>query len=129
MALPGLAAATPAPASGVQRLRVCSAALTGFEVADLPEDFAAALWAAFADSDRLAELRAWLAEAEPDGSDAPSPLAVEIATAWYSGVLPASEGARVGTFYGALAWQTATFANPPGRCAIAGSWAAPPEPA
>ena len=129
MALPGLAAATPAPAGDLQRLRARSAALTGFEVADLAEDFAAALWAAFADSDRLAELRPWLAEVEPDGREAPSPLAVEIATAWYSGVLPASDGARIGTFYGALAWQAATFANPPGRCAIAGSWASPPEPA
>lgn len=129
MALPGLAAATPAPTSDLQRLRVRSAALTGFEVSELPEDFAAALWAAFADSDRLTELRAWLAEAESDGSEAPGPLAVEIATAWYAGMLPGSEGARVGTFYGALAWQAATFANPPGRCAVAGSWASPPQPA
>ena len=129
MALPGLAAATPVPTSDLQRLRAHSAALTGFEVSELPEDFAAALWAAFAETGRLAELRAWLAEAEPDRSEAPSPLAVEIATAWYAGVLPASDGARVGTFYGALAWQAASFANPPGRCAIAGSWASPPQPA
>ena len=129
MALPGLAAATPARAGDLQRLRARSAALTGFEVSELPEDFAAALWAAFAEAGRLAELRAWLAEAESDGSDAPSPLAVEIATAWYAGVLPGSDGARVGTFYGALAWPAAAFANPPGRCAAAGRWAAPPQPA
>ena len=129
MALPGLAAATPVPASDLQRLRVRSAALTGFEVSELPEDFAAAPWAAFADSGRLAELRAWLTEAELDAGEAPSPLAVEIATAWYSGVLPGSDGARVGTFYGALAWQAASFANPPSRCAVAGSWASPPQPA
>lgn len=129
MALPGLAAATPAPAGNLERLRLRSAALTGFEAFELPEDFAAALWAAFAETGRLTELRAWLAEAESDGSQATSPLAVEIATAWYAGVLPASDGARVGTFYGALAWQAATFANPPGRCAVAGSWALPLQPA
>ena len=128
--LPGAAAvaATPGDAD-VQRLRERAAALTGFDAAALDAGFAAALWMAFASRGRLAELRAWLGNgaAPPDAPD-PSPLAVEVAAAWYGGMIPEAHGDRVGDFHGALAWQAADFAQPRGRCGVPGHWALPPAP-
>lgn len=121
-------AATPSDAD-VQRLRERAATLTGFDPAALDAGFAAALWAAFASRGRLAELRAWLGNgaAPVDARDA-SPLAVEVAAAWYGGMIPAEHGDRVGDFHGALAWQAADFAQPRGRCGVPGRWALPPAP-
>lgn len=128
--LPGLAAAADrGMAEGAQALRQRSARLVGFPAAALDEDFAVALWAAFAAGGRLADVRAWLAGSEPapGAGEPPSALEGEIAAAWYGGLLPGPEDASVGAYYGALAWQAAAFATPPGRCAAPGHWAKPPR--
>ena len=126
--LPGAAAVAASPSDAeVQKLRERAATLTGFDAAALDAGFAAALWAAFASRGRLAELRAWLGSNVPRaGAPDSSPVAVEVAAAWYGGMIPAAQGDRVGDFYGALAWQAADFAQPRGRCGVPGRWAQPP---
>lgn len=113
----------------VQLLRQRSASLTGFPVSALDEDFATALWSAVSASGRLAAARAWLAGREPATAAAEplSALELEIAAAWYGGKVPGDVAARVGAYYGALAWQAAPFATPAGRCAAPGHWAKPPR--
>lgn len=129
--LPGV----PALAKGsdaddeVQLLRQRSASLTGFPASALDEDFATALWRALSASGRLAAARAWLAGREPAtaATEPPSALELEIAAAWYGGLVPGAV-ASVGAYYGALAWRAAPFATPAGRCAAPGHWAKPPRP-
>ena len=124
--LPGIGGMAASSDAEVQLLRQRAARLTGFPESTLDEGFAAALWAAFSASGRLAEVRAWLAGREPAGESRPA-VEREIAGAWYGGLLPGEAAASVGAYYGALAWRAAPFANPAGRCATPGHWAKPPQ--
>ena len=122
-AAPAIAvAANATQAAPVQAFRALSARLTGFPASALERGFADALWQALADAGHAPALAALLrGEGGPDSAA----LEVEIAAAWYSGVLPAPAGAIVATLHDALIWQTLTFASPPSTCRA--GWEEPPN--
>lgn len=131
-ALAPLAAADVFDGPTVEQFASLSAKLTGFPEHSLDRPFAHALLQALiaqgVDAEDLASLRK--AEHGGDAGERSGPaadLAVEIVSAWYTGVLPTKPQPTVAKFYDALVWQTLDFAAAPTVCARPGAWAEAPE--
>ena len=118
--LPGFAVAANVVSSHALKAFVSlSAELTGYPPESLDRRFASAL---------LQALIGQGAEIETlrDGSDVAEKLAVQIVSAWYSGVLPTTPTPTVAKFHDSLAWRTVDFATPPSVCGLPGAWAEAP---
>ncbi|MFA7438451.1 sugar dehydrogenase complex small subunit [Castellaniella sp.] len=60
--------------------------------------------------------------------DTPSPLASELRSAWYSGLMPGASGLQVVGFQHALAWNSTHFLHVPGICGgPTGYWSRPAD--
>ncbi len=132
-AAPSIAAmAASSPQAGVlEAFRELSARLTGFPASALDSGFAAALWrdlSETSDVGRQSALKTLLARPNANGADDEcadcGAVEVEIIAAWYSGILPHTDGPVVATLHDGLIWRTAWFARPPSVCAPL--WEQPP---
>jgi hypothetical protein len=143
-ALSAFAASTliPAPARAASGTTVSvaqfarlSSALTGFPPGD--PAVAAKLLAAFATPSRRADVaRLARVTSEHTGEDLDAairangldPLAKDLVSAWYSGVVGGGESARLVLYAEALVWSAMTYSKPMGFCGgPPGYWASPPQ--
>ena len=118
--LPGFAVAANVVSSHALAAFVSlSAELTGYPPESLDRQFASAL---------LQALIGQGAEVETlqEGGDIAEKLAVQIVSAWYSGVLPTTPTPTVAKFHDSLAWRTVDFATPPSVCGLPDAWAEAP---
>lgn len=119
---PGLAATAGAfEGQALGGFVALSAKLTGFPAHDLDAQFAGALLQALtAKGVDVEALR------RGDDGALPADVAVEIVSAWYTGVLPTAPQPTVGTFHDALVWRALDFTSARSVCAQPGAWADAP---
>lgn len=122
LSCPGLAATAGAfEGQALGGFIALSAKLTGFPAHDLDAQFANALLQALAANGVAVE-----ALRQGDDGALPADVAVEIVSAWYTGVLPTVPQPTVGTFHDALVWRALDFTSARSVCAQPGAWADAP---
>lgn len=108
-----------------KRFRTLSARLTGFPEEAFDPVLARDMMHGLQATGDGAGLERLLSGKDQNAGD--DDLARRIAVAWYSGIHPTAEGARVRTFRGALVWRSLDITKPPGDCsAEPGDWARQP---
>lgn len=119
---PGLAATAGAfEGQALGGFIALSAKLTGFPAHALDARFANALLQALAAKGVNGE-----ALRRGDDGALPADVAVEVVSAWYTGLLPTAPQPTVGTYHDALVWRALDFTNARSVCAQPGAWAEAP---
>lgn len=131
--LSGLAAASASlplrlfaqPGFALDDFVALSASLTGVPAAALDARAARVMYAAFEERGLLPGLARLAGQADPGAAE--SPLADEVAAAWYSGIVQTANGPVVAAYASALLWGSASFLHPSGTCGgLTGYWGDPP---